>query len=174
MTANLSRWELAAEAIAVKIRWFGLLFGYLLVNLGVDVAHPEILNAILGLGVLYALVDTAYSLRGRVFLGRWPLVVSGMEALFITLLCYYHAGLESAFRYYYVLSLVCCAIRHSTRVTNLTWAIHSAGFIALYFALPVEQQLLQPLLLTLVLLGWVTWACSALALLLKQVGDYLG
>ena len=30
-----TRWELAAEAIAVKIRWFGLLIGYLLANLGV-------------------------------------------------------------------------------------------------------------------------------------------
>ena len=26
------RWELAAENIAVKIRWFGLLVGYILVN----------------------------------------------------------------------------------------------------------------------------------------------
>ena len=24
-----SRWELAAEAVAVKIRWFGLVIGYL-------------------------------------------------------------------------------------------------------------------------------------------------
>src|SRR5436309_1265442 len=30
------------------------------------------------------------------------------------------------------------------------------------------------LALTLVLLGWVTWASNALALLLKRVGDYLG
>src|SRR5262249_34174259 len=30
--AGLSRWELAAETIAVKIRWFGLLVGYVLVN----------------------------------------------------------------------------------------------------------------------------------------------
>lgn len=28
MNAELSRWELAAENIAVKIRWFGILFGY--------------------------------------------------------------------------------------------------------------------------------------------------
>src|SRR5438105_2205632 len=34
MNAVLSRWELAAETIAVKIRWFGILFGCLLVNLG--------------------------------------------------------------------------------------------------------------------------------------------
>ena len=34
--AGLSRWELAAETIAVKIRWFGLLVGYALVNLGTN------------------------------------------------------------------------------------------------------------------------------------------
>ena len=32
MAADLPRWELAAETIAVKIRWFGLLVGYVLVN----------------------------------------------------------------------------------------------------------------------------------------------
>lgn len=169
-----SRWELAAEAIAVKIRWFGLVFGYLLVNLADEVPYRIFLNGILALGVAFALVDTAYSIRGRIFLGRWPMLISVMEALFIGLLCYYHEGLGSAFRYYYVLSLVCCAIRHSSRVTNLTWALHSASLILLYLTLPAEQRELQPLLLALVLLGWVTWACSALALLLKQVGDYLG
>ena len=30
--AKPSGWELAAETIAVKIRWFGLLVGYVLVN----------------------------------------------------------------------------------------------------------------------------------------------
>ena len=40
------------------------------------------------LGAGYALLDTYYSLRGRVFLGRYPLAVSSMEALFIGLLCY--------------------------------------------------------------------------------------
>src|SRR5437667_1275583 len=87
MHTVLSRWELAAEMIAVKIRWFGILFGYLLVNLGDAGEHRNIVNAILALGVGYALVDTAFSLRGQVFLRRWPLLISVMEALFITLLC---------------------------------------------------------------------------------------
>src|SRR5437588_12333171 len=100
----LSRWELAAERIAVKIRWFGLLFGYVLVNFGEAGTHQAILNAILAVGAGYALLDTAYSLRSQVFLGHWPLVISSMEALFIALLCYFHQGLESAFRYYYILS----------------------------------------------------------------------
>src|SRR5262249_11178610 len=88
-------WELAAETIAVKIRWFGLVVGYVLVNL--DVADPgrrAVLNAILTLGAVYALLDTAYGLRGRVFLGRYPLSIAFLEALFIGLLCYYHGGLE--------------------------------------------------------------------------------
>lgn len=171
--STLSRWELAAETIAVKIRWFGLLFGYALVNFGAGGSHQAILNAILALGAAYTLLDTASSLRGRVFLGNWPLLISSMEALFIGLLCYYHHGLESAFRYYYILSLICCAIRYRTRVTYATWALHSASYILLYFALPVDRQVELPLWLMLVVLGWVTWASTAMALLLKQVGDHL-
>ena len=173
MTPVLSRWELAAETIAVKIRWFGILFGYLLVNVGDAGAHRPVLNAILALGVGYALVDTAYSLRGRVFLRRWPLLIAIMEALFIALLCYYHDGLESTFWYYYILSLICCAVRYSITVTYVTWALHSTSYVLLYLALPPEQQKPAALLLTLVVLGWVTWASASLARLLKRVGDHL-
>jgi len=173
MSANLTRWELAAETIAVKIRWFGLLFGYLLVNLGDAGEHRPILNAILGLGAGFALLDTAYSLRGQVFLGRWPLLISLMEAIFIALLCYFHSGVDSPFRYYYILSLICCAIRYPIRVTYATWALQSASFLILYFALPEEMRRPLPLLLTLVILGWVTWTSAAMALLLKHVGDHL-
>jgi signal transduction histidine kinase len=173
MVANLTRWELAAETIAVKIRWFGLLFGYLFVNLGEAGDYPAIVNGILALGVVYALVDTAYSFRGRVFLGEWPLLISFMEALFIALLCYFHAGVESPFRYYYILSLICCAIRYSTRVTYATWALQSASFVILYIALPAEWRKPLPLVLTLVILGWVAWTSAAMALLVKQVGDHL-
>src|SRR5207249_5289967 len=87
------RWELAAETIAVKIRWFGLLVGYVLVNVDApDGGGRAILNAILALGAVYALLDTAYGLRGRVFLGHCPLFIALMEALFIGLLCFYHGG----------------------------------------------------------------------------------
>src|SRR5712692_7445151 len=137
---NPSRWELAAETIAVKIRWFGLVVGFVLVNVGEQGgARQASLNAILSLGAVYALLDTYYSLRGRVFLGRYPLSVSLMEALFIGLLCFYHGGLESSFRYYYLLSLICCAIRHSSRVTLATYALHCARYTLLYVALPEEQ-----------------------------------
>src|SRR5438874_4853966 len=173
--ASLSRWELAAETIAVKIRWFGLLVGYALINLHhPPAAHAAVLNAILALGAGYALLDTAYSLRGRVFLGSWPLLISLMEALFIGLLCFYHDGLDSPFRYYYLLSLICCAIRHSMHVTYATWALHSLSMLTLFAALPAAQRDPAPLILTLVILGWVTWAGAAMALLLKRVGDHLG
>ena len=120
------RWELDAETIAVKIRWFGLFLGYLYVNTSAH-DHQLILNAILALGAGYALLDSLASLRGRVFLGRSPLVVSLMEALFIGLLCYYQGGLENSFRFYYLLSLICAAIRHSVRVTYVTCAFHRDG-----------------------------------------------
>jgi signal transduction histidine kinase len=170
--AGPERWELAAEAIAIKIRWFGLLVGYVLVNVS-PAGDRLLLNAILTLGAGYALVDTYFSLRGRVFLGRSPLVISLMEATFIGLLCFFDDGLESFFRFYYFLSLICCAIRHSTRVTFMTCALHCASYGLLYFALPASPGSLRVLLLTLVLLGWVTWASTAMALLLKQVGEHL-
>src|SRR5687767_2583521 len=96
-----SRWELAAEAVVIKIRWFGLLIGYLLVNVaGAGGDHTALLNAILALGAVFTLLDTAFSVRGQVFLGEYPLSVSVMEALFIGLLCSFHGGLDSPFRYY--------------------------------------------------------------------------
>jgi hypothetical protein len=152
-------WELAAEAIAVKIRWFGLFIGYLLANLdAVGHGNRPLLNGILTLGGLYVLADTFYSIRGRVFMGRYPLSISAMEALFIGLLCYYGGGLDSLFRYYYFLSLICCAIRHSSRVTYATCALHCISYTALYLALPPGQRSMAVLVPTLVVLGWLTWA----------------
>jgi signal transduction histidine kinase len=58
-------------------------------------------------------------------------------------------------------------------VTYLTWALHSLSFLSLYWVLPAEQQKPAPLILTLVIIGWVTWASVALASLLKRVGDHL-
>src|SRR5262245_23278737 len=168
----MPRWELAAENIVVKIRWFGLLIGYLYVNLAVDPLLRAPLNAILGLGAGYALLDSIWSLRGRVFLGRAPLIVSAMEALFIGLLCYCQGGLQSPFRFYYLLSLICCALRHDVRVTAATCALHCLSAGALYFALPDHREPFE-LLITLLLLGWVTWAASSLGWLLKRYGSYV-
>jgi signal transduction histidine kinase len=173
LSAAPPRWELAAETIAIKIRWFGLLVGYVLVNVGRPADGP-VLNAILALGAAYALLDSYYSVRGHIFLGQYPLTVSAMEALFIGLLCYFHGGMESPFRFYYFLSLICCAIRYPSRVTYLTCVLHSLSFGLLYLALPPERREPLVLVLGLVVLGWLTWASDAMALLLKRVGHHLG
>jgi two-component system NtrC family sensor kinase len=174
VTSVPSRWELAAEAIAVKIRWFGLLVGCVVVHVTPhDPGRLALLNAILTLGALFTLLDTYHSVRGRVFLGRYPLFVSLMEALFIGLLCYHDAGLDSPFRYYYFLSVLCCAVRHPSSVTYATCALHCASLTMLAVALPEPGRNLFPLTLTVVMLGWVTWASNALALLLKRVGEHL-
>jgi signal transduction histidine kinase len=167
------RWELAAETIAVKIRWVGVIVGYLAVNFAPHDAQTPTLNAILALGAVYTVIDTLFSVRGRVFLGEYPLLISAMEALFIGLLCHFHTGPESPFRIYYVLSLVVCAIRHSPRVTLLTCVLHGFSVAALYLSLPVGRRDTFSLILTLVVLGWVTWAASALALLLKRFGEHV-
>jgi signal transduction histidine kinase len=158
----------------VKIRWFGLLVGFAFVNL----ANPGegrtlTLNSILALGAVYTLLDTFWSCRGQVFLGRFPLVISLMEALFIGLLCYFYGGVESPFRYYYFLSLICCAIRYPEPFTYATCALHCASYSALLVALPDAQGPPLGPMLTLIVLGWVTWASSALATLLKRAGEHL-
>ena len=182
-----SRFELAAEAITVRIRWFGLAVGYVLVNLiSRDTGQPvleigesiltnqQVLNGILTLGAVYALIDTFWSLRAKVFLSDWPLFISLMEAVFIGLLCYFDYGLESPFRFYYFLSLLVCAIRYSPRITYTTFAMHAASFGTLAFSRQPEQTgHLSTMLLMLVLMGWVTWASTALAGLVKAAGRRL-
>jgi signal transduction histidine kinase len=172
--SNPPRWELAAENIAVKMRWIGVLIGYLSVNMGPPIAHRPILNAILALGVLFTLIDTWFSWRGQVFLGRYPLSISLMEALFIGLLCYFHTGMDSPFRYYYILSLICCGIRHSAQVTLSTCALHWISCTVLFLTLPENKNDLLGFVLMLIVLGWVTWAASAMALLIKRISDHLG
>jgi len=168
-------WDLAAESITVRIRWFGLCVGYVLVNfVGRETKQPE-LNAILTLGAAYAAIDSYWSLRGRVFLSRAPLVVSLMEAIFIGLLCRFDGGLDSPFRFYYFLSLVVCAIRHAPWIIHSTFLMHSLSLGALAFPLrsPGSREDLSTLFLTLVLMGWVTWASTGLASLLKNVSRRL-
>lgn len=168
-------WELAAESITVKIRWFGVVVGYVLVNLldrPVE-SHRPVVNAILTLGAVFALVDTLWSMRGKVFLGHLPLVVSLMEAVFIGLLCYFDTGLESPFRFYYFLSLLVCAMRHPPRVTITTFVLHSISYGELFFSHRLETKELSTLIVMLVSMGWVTWACTSLAELLKGAGRRL-
>ena len=158
--------------MAIKIRWFGLVVGYLYANFG-SVAEPLALNAILALGFAFTLLDTYYSWRGRVVFGTHPLVVSCLEALFIGLLCFSDGGLDSPFRYYYILSLVCAALRYPPAVTGLTCGLACLSYAVLFLALPAEQRNPIALALGLIVLGWVTWAAVALARLLRRVGEQL-
>ena len=172
------RFALAAEAITLRIRWFGLCIGYVLVNfLGRDtgqallqldqsvlLTNQQVLNGILTLGAFYALIDTVWSLRGKVFLSSWPLAISLMEAVFIGLLCHFDYGMESPFRFYYFLSLLVCAIRHSPTITYSTFALHAVSVGAIAFSAGIQHSDdWTSLLLMLVLMGWVTWASTALA-----------
>jgi signal transduction histidine kinase len=164
-----STWELAAESITVKIRWFGVAVGYLVVNF-LDYSSVEnraSMNSILTLGAVYALVDTFWSMRGQIFLSRWPLIISAMEAVFIGLLCYFDQGLNSPFRFYYLLSLLVCAIRCSPTVTFVTLMFHCISYGELYLTDQAELRSASTMVVTLVSMGWVTWACTSLVGLLK-------
>ncbi len=168
-------WELAAQAITVRIRWFGICVGYALVNFSPGVSDHSILNAILALGALYALLDTYYSsLRREVFLSEWPLFTSLMEAVFIGLLCYFETGTLSPFRFYYFLSLLVCAIRYRPQVTWSTLGFHVASYVAVSLSLSGQRnEYWSAVLLTVVMLGWMTWASTALSNLLKAASQRL-
>src|SRR5262249_40351906 len=66
-----------------------------------------------------------------------------------------------------------CAIRYSAAVTYVTCALHCASYGILYLALPEEDRSAMAFWLTVVVLVWVTWASTAMAMLLKRFGDYL-
>ncbi|MBO0698923.1 MAG: hypothetical protein J2P46_11055 [Zavarzinella sp.] len=170
---DVPRWDLDAEAIVVKIRWFGLLLGFVYANLGPAEASRPILDTILLLGLAYTLLDTWFYRRRRVFLGEYPLAVSGMEALFIGLLCVFENDLDSPFRFYYLLSLLCCALRHSRRVTVATFLLHCVSYWLVYAFLPHRAGAEFSVLMMVVILGWATWASSSLGELLKRVGERL-
>ena len=167
-------WQLPAETITVRIHWFGLCVGYLLVNVLGKPHYRAELNGILTFGAVYALIDTWWSTRGQVFLERWPLFISVMEALFIGLLCHFDQGLDSLFRFYYFLSLIVCAFRNSPLVTLSTLGLHAVSFLILAL---VQQKRgsdqLQAVALQLVFMAWVTWASTALATLLKGASRQL-
>jgi signal transduction histidine kinase len=168
-------WDLAAQAITVRIRWFGLCVGYAVVNLSTAGGHQSVLNSILALGAMYALLDTYYSsLRREVFLSDWPLFTSLMEAVFIGLLCYFETGVLSPFRFYYFLSLLVCAIRYRPAVAWATLGLHLASYLAVAVAqLPPPADRWPTVILTAVMLGWMTWASTALSDLLKTAGRRL-
>ena len=161
-------WELAAQAITVRIRWFGICVGYALVYFSAGGNQP-VLYAILALGAFYALLDTYFSSwRREVFLSNWPLFTSLMEAVFIGLLCFFETGAQSPFRFYYFLSLLVCAIRYRPVVTWATLGLHMASYLTVAFSQSAaEGRENSVVVLSLVLLGWTTWASTSLSGLLK-------
>lgn len=161
-------WGLATQAITVRIRWFGICVGYMLVNLIAEGNHRGILNSILLLGAVYALLDTIWSVRGKVFLSEWPVFISFMEALFIGLLCHFDEGVLSGFRFYYFLSLLVCAIRYTPPVTWLTFGFHMVSYtiVALTRKISTHDEF-SAIILMPIFIGWVTWASVSLSALLK-------
>ena len=171
--------ELQAESITLRIRWFGLCVGYIMVNMGgilnESAARNEpALNGILTLGAVYAIVDTWWSARGKVFLAEFRIAVSLMEALFIGLLCFFDEGVASPFRYYYFLSLLVCAIRHTPSLTFATFGLHAISYCLLGLTFgEMTRHDASTLIITLLFLGWATWAMIALTGLLKSAGERL-
>jgi signal transduction histidine kinase len=148
--------------------------GYFLVNVLSRGDFQLQLNAILTLGAIYALLDTYWSLKGEVFLGRLPLFISAMEAVFIGVLCYYDSGLESPFRFYYFLSLLVCAIRYTPLVTYLTLAMHAVSYTAVVLSdQGRHDEAAADVVLMLIFMAWATWAGTELVSLLKSAGARL-
>lgn len=174
---TLTHWERDAALIAIKIRWFGLLVGYLLANTGTGGRAPDstlLLNLLLSFGLAYACIDTyCFFRREEFFLSRYPLIVSLLEAVFITLLCRYDIGLNSPFRHYYLLSLVVCAIRYPILVPYLSCMLHCGSYTLLFLVMPGEKQDVGNLVLNMGVMCWVTWAASTLALHLHRSSEQL-
>src|SRR5512142_1381328 len=95
--------DLAIESIVVKMRWFGIAMGYVLVQARTGLHDPSAVRALLALGAGFAALDTAFFRMGEVFLKRVPLLVSFIESVFIAWLCFHDTGLASPFRWYYLL-----------------------------------------------------------------------
>ena len=166
-------WELATESIVVKIRWFGIVMGVGLVQARSGLHDPLAIGACLALGAVYAALDTLAYRRGSVFLRRWPLFVAGMEATFIALLCFNDAQLQSPFRWYYLLSIICAAIRYDRSIAWTTCAFHCLSFAILAGLLGGGRAGSGSVEEIIFILGCVTWASSSLASVLRATGARL-
>lgn len=174
-TATLegTAWRLATESIVVRIRWFGVAMGLMLVQARSGLNDPLAVRWFLALGAGYAFLDTMFYRRGLVFLGRWPLFVSAMEAMFIGLLCYNDVGLDSPFRWYYLLSLICASIRYQPAVAWWTFGFDCVSLLVLTWSVGMTPGAVAEWWVTVVILAWSTWSTTALASLLKATGERL-
>ena len=160
-----SDWERDSAGILVKIQWFGLLVGLFLANVpGREPDSQLLLNLLLLVGLVYACFDSYSYFRGEVFLlSRFPLVVSFLETIFITLLCRYDIGLNSPYRFYYLLSLLVAAIRYPVFVPYLSCLMHCISYTMLFYVIPSDHRDVPSVALNIVVMCWVTWAASTLA-----------
>lgn len=169
-----AEWQFLAESITLRIRWFGLIVGYLLVNLLSPNENRPYLNGILALGAVYAMFDLVWHWRGAVFLSRAPIFISLMEAVFIGLLCHFDQGINSPFRFYYLLSLIVCSLRYSPEVTYSTFALHAVSYSTIVLQPEIHlREDYVALALMLTFMGWVTWGGTSLALILRRTGNRL-
>jgi signal transduction histidine kinase len=150
------------------MRWFGILMGFLLA-LRPETSNASAVRAFLALGAGYASLDTAWHMMGEVFLKRVPLIVSFLEAIFIGLLCYHDTGVGSPFRWYYLMSLICVAIRYSPRVAWISWGFDAISLSTLGVVVGLTDITQKTdIFMTILMLAWATWASSALAGMLKS------
>ncbi len=166
-------WELATERIVVKIRWFGIFMGILLAESRTGLHNHSAVRICLDLGALYAALDTISYRHGSVFLQRWPLFVSMMESIFIALLCDNDTQLQSPFRWYYLLSIICCAIRYQPGIAWMTCAFHCLSFAALTAVVGLDRSGITSMTEMVVILACVTWASSSLGSVLNATGSRL-
>ncbi len=166
-------WELATESIVVKIRWFGILMGVGLIEARSGLHNPPAVRVFLALGACYASLDTVYYRLGKVFLRRWPLFVSLMESVFIGLLCFNDTRLQSPFRWYYLLSIICCAVRYPRLFAWTTCGLHCLSFAALAWWFGLDRPAAAAVAETVVILACVAWASSSLASVLRATGARL-
>jgi two-component system NtrC family sensor kinase len=168
------RWDLTAEAIALKIRWFGLIVGIIIADWPTRQPRTGLaLHGILAIGLLYTLLETLSYRRHRIFMGRWPLLCGLLEAIYIFFLCWTDTGPDSPFRHFYLLSLVLAAVRHALWVPYVTCLMHASSFgLLLWLDRGHGGGLVEPTLF-MVIMVWVTWSATALALLLKRAGGEL-
>ncbi|MFM7319177.1 MAG: two-component sensor histidine kinase, partial [bacterium] len=160
--------ELAAGRIIVRLRWFGIILGIILVESRPGISNPSAVRAFLALGAGFASLDTAWYLMGEVFLRRVPLLISMLEAIFTGLLCYHDTGIGSPFRWYYLMSLICVAIRYSPRVAWVSWLFDAISLSTLFLVIGQGDQAERTdIFMTIFMLAWATWASSALAGMLK-------
>jgi signal transduction histidine kinase len=171
--SHRSQWELATESIVVQLRWFGVAMGYVLVQTRTGLHNPSAVRAFLALGAGFAALDTAFHRMGEVFLKRWPLFVSLMESIFITLLCYQDTRVSSPFRWYFLLSSICAAIRFPPLVAWVTFALHATSFFTMAWWLGWQPGAISEVQQMTIILAWATWASSSLAGILRTTGSSL-